>query len=203
MSSTSQVSAARCALEAKARGKSYGESVASFVEELVVRKELSDNFCFHNKKYDSLEGCAGWAQETLEKHSIDKREHVYTRQQLEAGKTHDQLWNAAQLELVHKGKMHGFMRMYWAKKILEWTKSPADALADSIYLNDHYSIDGRDPNGYVGCMWSIGGIHDMGWTERPIFGKIRFMNYKGCERKFKVAMYVGKIGKLVAELKRR
>jgi deoxyribodipyrimidine photo-lyase len=99
--------------------------------------------------------------------------------------------------------MHGFMRMYWAKKILEWTDSPKTALSDSIYLNDRYSIDGRDPNGYVGCMWSIGGIHDMGWTERNVFGKIRYMNYDGCKRKFKIDMYVGRIGRMVAALKKR
>jgi deoxyribodipyrimidine photo-lyase len=85
--------------------------------------------------------------------------------------------------------MHGFMRMYWAKKILEWSADPATALADAIYLNDRYNLDGRDPNGYVGCMWSICGIHDMGWKERPVFGKIRYMNYAGCKRKFKVAQF--------------
>lgn len=95
------------------------------------------------------------------------------REQLEAGRTHDELWNAAQLEMVHRGKMHGFMRMYWAKKILEWTPSAAEALQISIYLNDKYELDGRDPSGYVGCMWSIAGVHDMGWAERPVFGKIR------------------------------
>jgi len=95
-------------------------------------------------------------------------------------------------QLVREGKMHGFLRMYWAKKILEWTSSPEVALADAIYLNDRYSMDGRDPNGYVGCMWSICGVHDMGWAERPVFGKIRYMNYKGCLRKFKVKEFVAK-----------
>ncbi|KAH8080033.1 DNA photolyase [Aureococcus anophagefferens] len=90
------------------------------------------------------------------------------------------------------GKMHGFMRMYWCKKILEWSASPADALANAIYLNDRYSLDGRDPNGYVGIMWSICGTHDMGWKEREIFGKIRYMNYNGCKRKFKVADYAAR-----------
>ena len=133
---------------------------------------MSDNFCFHNKKYDSVTGAAVWAQDSLKLHTADKREYVYTRDQLEWAKTHDDLWNAGQKELVFLGKMHGFMRMYWAKKILEWTSTPEEALAITIYLNDKYSLDGRDPNGYVGCMWSICGVHDMGWTERPIFGKV-------------------------------
>ena len=94
--------------------------------------------------------------------------------------------------MVHRGKMHGFMRMYWAKKILEWTKSPEDALKYAIFLNDKYNLDGRDPNGFVGCMWSIGGVHDMGWKEREVFGKIRFMNYNGCKRKFNIQNYVAK-----------
>merc|ERR1711869_97497 len=100
--------------------------------------------------------------------------------------------NAAQLELVYHGKMHGFMRMYWAKKILEWSESPQEALRIAIYLNDAYSLDGRDPNGYVGCMWSVCGVHDMGWAERPVFGKVRYMNYNGCKRKFDVPGFVSR-----------
>jgi len=192
-----QVSAQRCALEAKALSKKHNESVAGFIEELVIRRELSDNYCHYNKAYDSLEGCAAWAQETLRVHSSDKRTHLYTPAELEAAKTHDELWNAGQQELVFRGKLHGFMRMYWAKKILEWTKGPEEALRTSIFLNDKYSLDGRDPNGFVGCMWSIGGVHDMGWKERPVFGKIRYMNYDGCKRKFKIANYVAKIRRLV------
>ena len=128
----------------------------------------------------------------------------YSREQMESFQTHDRLWNAAQAEMVNSGKMHGFLRMYWAKKILEWTPAPGvdgapesagtdahgfeddapqRALATAIYLNDKYSLDGRDPNGYVGCQWAIGGLHDQGWQERPIFGKIRFMNFKGCQKK--------------------
>lgn len=124
----------------------------------------------------------------------DKREWVYTREELEIAHTHDDLWNSAQIQLLQDGKIHGFLRMYWAKKILEWTKSPEEALEISLYLNDRYSLDGIDPNGYVGCMWSIGGIHDQGWMERPIFGKIRYMNYKGCQRKFDVNAFVARYG---------
>ncbi|GJP50223.1 hypothetical protein CLOM_g9366 [Closterium sp. NIES-68] len=142
-------------------------------------------------QYDSLKGAWEWAQTTLEAHRGDSREFVYTAAQWEAAKTHDKLWNAAQLELVHYGKMHGYMRMYWAKKILEWSRTPEEALRIAIEQNDKYSLDGRDPNGYVGCMWSIAGVHDQGWAERKVFGKIRYMNAAGCKRKFDVEAYIG------------
>ena len=106
--------------------------------------------------------------------------------------THDNLWNAAQRQLVREGKMHGFMRMYWAKKILEWTESPEKSLEVALYLNDHFSLDGNDANGVVGVMWSICGVHDQGWKERDVFGKIRYMNYNGCKRKFDVEKYIAK-----------
>lgn len=183
------ISAQRVALQVQRSGRTAGVSVASFIEELVVRRELTDNFCFYNEKYDSVEGAYEWAQKTLKDHAKDKRPYLYTKEQLEKAKTHDKLWNAAQYQMVSEGKMHGFLRMYWAKKILEWTSSPEEALSNALYLNDRYSLDGQDPNGFVGCMWSICGIHDQGWAERPIFGKIRYMNYKGCLRKFNVAQF--------------
>ena len=123
-----------------------------------------------------------------------QREHIYSLEQLEGAGSHEDIWNAAQRQMVHTGKMHGFMRMYWAKKILEWSPDPAEALRRAIYLNDKYSIDGRDPNGYVGCAWSVMGTHDMGWAERAVFGKIRYMNYAGCKRKFDLKTYVAKWG---------
>lgn len=166
------------------------DDVGAFVEELVVRRELADNFCFYNENYDSFEGFPDWAKKTLDEHRKDVREYVYTKEEFENGTTHDELWNAAQREMVISGKMHGYMRMYWAKKILEWTKTPEDAIEIAIYLNDRYEIDGRDPNGYVGIAWSIGGVHDRAWTERDVFGKIRFMSYDGCKRKFDVKAYV-------------
>ncbi|OEL21299.1 Deoxyribodipyrimidine photo-lyase [Dichanthelium oligosanthes] len=130
-------------------------------------------------------------------------DRVCRREELENAKTYDHLWNASQLEMVHHGKMHGFMRMYWAKKILEWTSGPEEALSAAIYLNDKYHIDGRDPNGYVGCMWSICGLHDQGWKERPVFGKIRYMNYAGCKRKFDVDAYISYVKRLVTQAKKR
>jgi deoxyribodipyrimidine photo-lyase len=172
--------------------KVFPEAKDAFLEELIVRRELADNFCYYNEKYDHFEGFPAWARKTLDEHRADKREYLYTKEAFEHGKTHDELWNAAQHQMVRKGKMHGYMRMYWAKKILEWSASPEDALAIAIYLNNRYELDGRDPNGYAGIAWSIGGIHDRAWQERQIFGKVRYMSYAGCARKFDVKKYINR-----------
>ena len=175
------------------------EDASSFLEELVVRRELSDNFCYYNSDYDSFKGFPDWAKESLKIHEKDRREYIYTLEEMETSQTHDDLWNAAQLEMVHNGKMHGYLRMYWAKKILEWTESPADALRVAIYLNDRYGLDGRDPNGYTGIAWSIGGVHDRAWKEREIFGKVRYMSYNGAKHKFDVKAYIRKIESMILE----
>ncbi len=151
---------------------------------------MSDNFCYFNSNYDNFNGFHEWAQKTLNDHRNDKREFIYSLKEFEEAKTHEELWNAAQKELTLKGKMHGYLRMYWAKKILEWSSSPEEALKIAIYLNDKYELDGRDPNGYTGCAWAIGGVHDRAWSERKIFGKIRFMNLNGAKRKFDVDTYI-------------
>jgi deoxyribodipyrimidine photo-lyase len=174
------VSFQRIALEVQKLHKKHANGTASFLEEGIVRRELSDNYLFYTPDdYDKLSGAAGWAQETLRVHSVDRREYTYSVQEWEGANTHDDLWNAAQLQLVNEGRMHGFMRMYWAKKILEWSPSPSTALATAQYLNDKYALDGRDPNGFVGVGWSIMGIHDQGWGERPVFGKIRYVALQG------------------------
>lgn len=162
----------------------------AFLEELVVRRELSDNYCYYNPNYDAFEGFPDWARKTLDDHRADERDYLYTHEEFEAGRTHDPLWNAAQLEMVHRGKMHGYLRMYWAKKILEWTASPEEAQKIAISLNDRYELDGRDPNGYVGVAWSLGGVHDRAWGERPVFGKVRYMSFKGAAGKFDVQAYI-------------
>lgn len=191
-----QLSAQRCLLSVNALGPGtkIGATAAaareSFIEELFVRRELAENFTFYNAKYDDIEGAPKWAQDTIAAHRHDEREHLYSFSELEASKTQDALWNAAQLQLVHDGKMHGFLRMYWAKKILEWTPSAESALQISLQLNDKYSLDGTDPNGVVGCMWSIAGVHDQAWAKRPVFGKVRYMNLAGCKRKFHVDDFV-------------
>lgn len=184
-----QISAQRVALAAQRAGDDL-KSQETFLEELIVRRELSDNFCLYNGRYDSFDGFPSWARESLNEHRSDPREYVYSRNELESGRTHDDLWNAAQLEMVKTGKMHGYLRMYWAKKILEWNVTPEDALATALYLNDRYELDGNDPNGYAGVAWSIGGVHDRPWFERDIFGKVRYMSQSGCRRKFDVERYV-------------
>ncbi len=184
-----QLSAQRLALWIQEADDS-AESKKALMEELIVRRELADNFCLYNPYYEKFNGFQPWAQKTLNDHRDDVREYIYTQEQLEEGRTHDPLWNAAQHEMVATGKMHGFMRMYWAKKILEWTQSPEEAMEIAIYLNDRYELDGRDPNGYAGIAWSIGGTHDRPWGERKIFGMIRYMNFQGCKRKFDVETYI-------------
>lgn len=183
------LSAQRAALETQSCGLG-GEHVDSFLDELIVRRELSDNFCLHTPDYDTEDGFPTWARESLHKHRNDSRAIIHSPEEFEDARTHDPLWNAAQTQMLRSGKMHGYMRMYWAKKILEWSPSPADALCTAIRLNDRHSLDGRDSNGYTGIAWSIGGVHDRGWTERPIFGKIRYMNLAGARRKFDVDRYV-------------
>ena len=186
-----QISAQRVALTVQ-QFYQKNKSTEAFLEELIVRRELSDNFCYFNSKYDSFDGFHAWAKETLNKHRKDNREFVYSLEDFENANTHEDLWNAAQKELIITGKMHGYMRMYWAKKILEWSKSPEEALSIAIYLNDKYELDGRDPSGYAGCAWSVGGVHDRAWAERPVYGKIRYMNRNGATRKFDVISYIKK-----------
>jgi len=168
----------------------------SYLEELVVRRELSLNFVRYNERYDSFEGIPTWAQKTLKLHEADPRPAFYTREELEAAKTHDPYWNAAQLEMVLRGKMHGYMRMYWGKKIIEWSRAPEEAFATALYLNNKFELDGRDPNGYAGVAWCFG-KHDRPWQERAIFGNVRYMNDRGLLRKFDADRYV----KMIEELK--
>jgi deoxyribodipyrimidine photo-lyase len=187
-----QIGAQRVALEVQSR-RGQDATREAFREELIVRRELADNFCFYQPHYDTFAGFPAWAQKTLNRHRGDRREYLYSSAELESGRTHDELWNAAQGEMVRRGKMHGYMRMYWAKKILEWTASPEEAQSVAIYLNDRYELDGRDPNGYAGIAWSLGGVHDRAWFERPVFGKVRYMSYNGCRSKFKVDVYINQI----------
>jgi len=161
----------------------------AFLEELIVRRELSDNFCFYNQDHDRYEGLPEWSRRTLEKHAKDPREPLYSFKELEAGETEDDLWNAMQKEMVSQGRMHGYLRMYWAKKVLEWSPTPRTAVEWLIKLNDKYELDGRDPNGYVGILWSVGGLHDRPWKERNIFGTVRYMSRAGLGRKFDVEAY--------------
>lgn len=150
-----QISVQRAVLEVKKHKSKYSQNVESFCEEAIVRRELSDNFCYFNKNYDNLLGAADWAKKTLDDHRKDKRDYIYSLKELDDAHTHDDLWNSAQIQLKKEGKLHGFLRMYWAKKILEWTETPEQALEFAIYLNDRYNFDGRDPNGFVGCKYAM------------------------------------------------
>jgi len=188
-----QLSAQRVALEV-GLADAPSASKSAFLEELMVRRELADNYCHYTPEYDSFGGFPSWAKETLDAHRFDQRDHHYSEKELELAQTHDDLWNAAQLEMVRRGKMHGYMRMYWAKKILEWVETPEEALRVAIRLNDRYELDGRDPNGYAGIAWSIGGVHDRPWPSRNVFGKVRYMSYSGARSKFDVQAYVERIG---------
>jgi len=166
------------------------ETKEAFIEQLLVRRELADNYCYFNDKYDDYRGLPAWARATLDYHRRDRRKAVYSRSQFESGETHDDLWNAIEYELVETGYIHGYLRMYWAKKLLEWSPAPEEAFDTAVYLNNRYELDGRDPNGYVGCAWSIGGLHDRPWPERPVYGNVRSMSRKGMERKLDVAAYI-------------
>jgi deoxyribodipyrimidine photo-lyase len=174
-----------------------GGGRAAYLEELIARRELAVNFALRNPRYDTLEGCPAWALATLQKHAGDPRPQLYTLEELEEASTHDDLWNACQREMVITGRMHAYMRMYWAKKILEWVADPAEAFSHAVYLNDKYELDGRDANGYTGIAWAIGGKHDRPWgPERPIFGLVRYMSLGGMQRKFDTEAYIQIIARL-------
>ena len=164
-------------------------AIDAFLEQLIVRRELSMNACWFNPGYDRFDTLPAWARKTLNEHRQDKRDFVYTRAQWEAGATHDPCWNAAQAEMVQSGQMHNYMRMYWGKKLIEWSRTPEEAFETALYLNNKYEIDGRDPNGFVGVAWCFG-RHDRAWTERPVFGKLRYMNANGLNRKFDMQAYL-------------
>jgi len=161
----------------------------AFLEQLIVRRELAINFVRFNADYHNFESGADWAHKSLAEHASDPR-RVYTQRQLENAETHDPLWNAAQQQMVVTGFMHNYMRMYWAKKILEWSRTPAQAYQTAVYLNDKYELDGRDPNGYAGIAWAIVGKHDRPWFERPVFGKVRYMSFQSTSKKFDSKRYI-------------
>lgn len=180
------------AVRASRRGNPAAKE--SFLEELIVRRELAVNFVHYNPAYDAYKGAVpAWAQRTLEEHGRDRREYAYSFRDLEEACTHDPYWNAAQREMVRTGKMHGYMRMYWGKKILEWSASPAEAFRTALALNNRWELDGRDPNGFSGVAWCFG-KHDRPWGERPIFGKVRYMNAAGLKRKFDMRPYLDRFG---------
>ena len=187
-----QISPLFIILEVK-KGPSYGQ--AAFLEELIVRRELAMNFVHYNGAYDRFAGLPDWAKETLLEHKSDPRPFTYTMPELESARTHDPYWNAAQKEMALTGKMHGYMRMYWGKKILEWSASPEEAFRTALTLNNRYELDGRDANGFAGVAWCFG-KHDRPWARRAVYGTVRSMTEGGLRRKFDAEAYVRKISAL-------
>jgi deoxyribodipyrimidine photo-lyase len=178
-----QISPLRVAL-AVAQAEAPETQKRAFLDQLITWRELSINFVRFTPDYDSFVCGEPWAHRTLAEHAADPRPRLYSPERLEAAETHDELWNAAQRQMVAAGWMHNYLRMYWAKKILEWSPSPAEAFRTAVFLNDRYQLDGRDPNGYAGIAWAIMGKFDRAWGERPIFGKIRYMSLASTGRKF-------------------
>lgn len=169
----------------------------AYLEELIVRRELSMNFVYYNRRYDRYDGLPDWARKTLAAHATDARPYRYTPSQWEQAQTHDPYWNAAQRQMVLTGKMHNYMRMYWGKKLLEWSATPQEAFRTALYLNNKYELDGRDANSFTGVAWCFG-KHDRPWTERDIFGTVRYMNAAGLRRKFDMDAYVTAVDALDA-----
>ncbi|HDQ08454.1 MAG TPA: deoxyribodipyrimidine photolyase [Methanoculleus sp.] len=184
-----QISPLAVALCAIATGK---DAVEPFLEQLIVRRELAINFTEKNPSHAAYAALPAWARTTLDEHRSDPRPYLYTQEELENARTHDPYWNAAQQEMVVTGMMQGYMRMYWGKKILEWSPTPEEAFATALLLNNRYELDGRDPNSYAGIAWCFG-KHDRAWKERQIFGKVRYMNDRGLVRKFAMEEYVSKV----------
>ena len=177
--------------KAVVEGKAEASAAEKYLDELIGWRELAVLFVRHEPNYDNWECAAPWARKSLMEHAQDQRPHSYTLEQLELAETKDDLWNAAQREMVHTGWMHNYMRMYWAKKILEWAPNPATAFDWAVILNDKYELDGRDPNGYAGIAWAIVGRHDRPWFDRPIFGLVRTMMEASTRKKFDAEGYIG------------
>ncbi len=176
-----------------------GENSDSYLEELIIRRELPMNFVFYEPRYDEYSALPEWARTTMSEHADDPRAPAYTRAELEDAATDDEYWNASMREMKYSGYMHNYMRMYWGKKILEWSETPEHAYDTVLRLNNKYFLDGRDANSFANVAW-VFGTHDRGWTERAVFGKIRYMNAAGLERKAKPAAYVAKVDALVESL---
>lgn len=161
----------------------------AFLEELIVRRELSFNLTLHNENYDSLKAVPAWVHSTMRKHADDERDVIYSLEELEEGRTHDELWNAAQRELVRTGEMHNYVRMLWGKNVVAWSRTYEEAFETLVHLNNKYCLDGRDPNSYAGILWCFG-KHDRPWMERPVFGQIRYMTSGSTGKKFDSKKYI-------------
>jgi deoxyribodipyrimidine photo-lyase len=196
-----QISPVWLALEVRKHAAAGTQNVQSFIDELLVRRELSMNWVEFSSRYAHYESLPEWARATLADHAGDRRPFIYSRAHLEAAETHDPYWNAAMREMRFTGYMHNHMRMYWGKKILEWTAVPEEAHATALAINNRYFLDGRDANSFANIAW-IFGQHDRPWPERLVFGKVRYMNAAGLERKCDIGTYVANVDRLVAQAQR-
>jgi deoxyribodipyrimidine photo-lyase len=187
-----QISSLEIALAAREYAAEHKLIADEFLEELIVRRELAFNFARHADNYETLDVLPSWAHETLKAHANDPRDPCYSREQLERAETYDALWNATQKELLLRGRIHGYYRMYWGKKIIEWSATREEALSTMIYLHDRYALDGRDPNTYTNILWCFG-LHDRPWFDRPIFGQVRYMSLEGMKRKTDSQAYIREI----------
>lgn len=190
-----QISSLEVALAVKEHAAEHHLMADGYLEELIVRRELSFNYVRHVERPDRLENLPAWAQETIKKHAEDKRDPLYSAAQMEAAETYDDLWNATQKEMLLRGKIHGYYRMYWGKKILEWSRTYQEAVDFMIDTHGRYALDGRDPNTYTNVLWCFG-LHDRAWGERPIFGKIRYMSGASTRRKTNAKAYIDEIAEL-------
>ena len=189
------ISPQRVALEV-IKADTNTENKETFLEELIVRKELAENFCLYAKNFTDFSSVPQWAKTSLQNHKYDIRPYIYTLRELENAQTHDKLWNGTQIQLLKEGTIHSYLRMYWAKKILEWTNNPEEALYTAIYLNDKYAYDSPSPNGYTGILWALGALHDRAFADFPVTGKIRRMTYDSIKRKYNLNNYIEKFNKL-------
>jgi deoxyribodipyrimidine photo-lyase len=174
----------------------WGMSPAAeaFLDQVVTWRELGFNMAANRPDHREYESLPDWARQTLEAHAGDARPHLYSIEDFQAAATHDELWNAAQRQLLREGTIHNYLRMLWGKKILEWTPHPRDAARIMIELNNRYAIDGRDPNSYSGIYWCLG-RYDRPWgPERPVFGKIRYMTSRNTVRKLRLGEYLERYG---------
>lgn len=186
------ISSLEVALAVREYAKEHQLIAEEFLEELIVRRELAFNYARFSEDPSSFENLPEWARKTLSKHAMDNREPCYGREEFERAQTHDSLWNAAQKELLLRGKIHGYYRMYWGKKIIEWSRTHQDALETMIYLHDRYALDGRDPNTYANILWCFG-LHDRPWGEREVLGTVRYLSLDGMKRKTDVEAYLREI----------
>ena len=189
------IASQRVALEILKSGVSDINKEA-FLEELIIRKELADNFCLYSESFKDFSDIPNWAKISLDNHKYDIRPYIYSLKMLEKAKTHDKLWNATQTQLIKEGTIHGYLRMYWAKKILEWISTADEALKAAIYLNDKFAYDAPSANGYVGILWAIGGLHDRAFADYSVTGKIRRMTYDSMKRKYDLSNYIKKYTKI-------